>query len=116
MKLNIINFTVTIIIIILVTVIFGNKYFVDVALAGVVSLINSIVAYFIFKKTIKKEFDKMMKWIFKSILIRIALMILFAYLLIHYDIVNPVPFIILLLLFYSLHQFIEIKFIKKWIG
>ena len=114
MKLNIINFTVTIIIIILVTVIFGNNYFIDVMLAGVVSLINAIAGYIIFLILMKKEFHQTMKWVFKSILIRIAFMILATYLLIHFSIVKPIPFVLMLFVFYPLHQFIEIEFIKNW--
>ncbi|MDA3871778.1 MAG: hypothetical protein PF551_05435 [Candidatus Marinimicrobia bacterium] len=114
MKLNIINFTVTIIIIILVTVIFGNNYFIDVMLAGIVSLINVIAGYIIFLILMKKEFNKMMKLIFKSILVRIAFIILATYLLIHFSVVKPIPFVLMLFVFYPLHQFIEIKFIKNW--
>ncbi|MEA3499416.1 MAG: ATP synthase subunit I [Candidatus Marinimicrobia bacterium] len=115
MKLNIINFAVTIIIIILVTVIFGSKYFIDVTLAGIVSLINAISGYFVFIKLSKKEFHKMMKWIFKSIIVRITFIILTTYLLIHFDVVKPIPFILILFVFYPLHQFIEIRYIKNWV-
>lgn len=114
MKLNIINFTVTIIIVFVVTVIFGSKYFIDVLLAGIVSLINAISGYFIFIMLSKKEFHRMMKLIFKSILIRIVFIILSTYLLIHFGVVKPIPFILILFVFYPIHQFIEIKFIKEW--
>ncbi len=115
MKLNIINFTVTIIIVIIVTVFFGDKYFIDVSLAGVISFLNALIGYFTFRLLIKKEFHKMMKWIFRSILIRIGLIVLLSLFLISYlKFVNPIPFVLSLLIFYPIHQFIEIKFIKEW--
>ncbi|MEA1986681.1 MAG: ATP synthase subunit I [Candidatus Marinimicrobia bacterium] len=113
MKLNIINFTITILIIIIVIVFFGNEYLLDVSLAGIISLLNAIAGYLVFRILIKKEFHQMMKWIFRTILIRIAFMILFSYLLIHYEFVNSIPFILSLIVFYPIHQYIEIKFIKS---
>ena len=85
----------------------------DAFLAGLLSLTNASVAYYLAIRSVGLSYTRFVKSVFGGMAIRIVLMAAIAIILIKSGLVATIPFFLWLVLYYIIHQVIEIGMLNN---
>ncbi|MCK5521200.1 MAG: hypothetical protein KAI81_08810 [Candidatus Marinimicrobia bacterium] len=106
---------------ILVTIIVGlpsfllydGLYVKDAYTAALLSFCNAAVAYYLAVKSVGLSYQGFVKLVFGGMTIRILVMAVTAIVLIKSEVVATIPFFLCLVLYYIIHQIIEIGMLNR---
>ena len=112
MKIFIIRILLSTLLLILVGSLFflysGKDYWNEFLLSFLISLINVLIGYYLVIKSINKRDSVFFKDVYGGMIVRMACVFGISIYVITSNIVMKIPFILFLLLFYVVHQWIEI--------
>ena len=86
----------------------GQEYMKASYYASGLSFVNAVAAYTLAVRGVKMEYGNFMKSVFGGMAIRLFVMIILAVFLIKFEVVPTISFFLLLVLYYIIHQIIEI--------
>ena len=86
-----------------------NKYFLEILFSLMISLINVIVGYYLVSLFINKPDPEFYTYVYGGMLFRMGFVFVFSIYLIKAHLVLMVPYMLFLILFYTIHQWIEIS-------
>ena len=92
---------------------FQYEYIVEFFYSFFVSLINVCVGYYLVKISIEKTNSEFYTYVYGGMLIRMILVFTFSIYLIKSNLVYTTPYMLFLIFFYTLHQWIEISSLLK---
>ena len=87
----------------------GKDYVFELFFAFSISLINAIVGYYLVIKSINKSDVEFYKFVYGGMLIRMMVVFGFSIYIISNNIVFKTPYMLYLIFFYVIHQWIEIS-------
>ena len=87
----------------------GKEYVFELFCAFSISLINAIVGYYLVIKSINKSDVEFYKFVYGGMLIRMMVVFGFSIYIISNNIVFKTPYMLYLIFFYVIHQWIEIS-------
>ena len=87
----------------------GKDYVFELFFAFSISLINAIVGYYLVIKSINKSDVEFYKFVYGGMLIRMLVVFGFSIYIISNNFVLKTPYMLYLILFYVIHQWIEIS-------
>ena len=86
-----------------------NNFLIEIAYSFLISLINAIVGYYLVLVSIDKPDGEFYKYVYGGMLIRMFVVCSFSIYMIKNDFVSMTPYMLFLILFYTIHQWIEIS-------
>ena len=116
MKFYILIVSTTLIVLVATYLIGGPDYMKASYFAAGMSLTNAMVAYTLAVRGVKMEYGNFMKSVFGGMAIRLFVMIILAVFLIKFEVVPTISFFLLLVLYYIIHQIIEIGMLNSEIS
>ena len=87
----------------------GQNYLIELMSSFLVSLINVLVGYYLALVSIDKSTAEFYKYVYGGMLIRMMVVLGCSIYMIKISFVAMIPYMLLLLLFYIIHQWIEIS-------
>ena len=87
---------------------FGQDFHFEIACAVLISVINAVVGYYLVLKAINKSEVEFYKFVYGGMMVRMVIVFGFSIYMITSDIVLMIPYMLFFILFYVLHQWIEI--------
>lgn len=105
----------------LLTVVFGlpsliladGNYYKEAYLAGGLSYLNAVAAYYLALRSIGRSYQSFIKSVFGGMAARILILAVTAIVLIKSGVVATIPFFLWLVLYYIMHQIIEIGMLNS---
>ena len=86
-----------------------NNFLIEIAYSFLISLINAIVGYYLVLMSIDKPDGEFYKYVYGGMLIRMFVVFSFSIYMIKNDFVSMTPYMLFLILFYTIHQWVEIS-------
>ena len=86
-----------------------NNFLIEIAYSFLISLINAIVGYYLVIMSIDKPDGEFYTYVYGGMLIRMFVVFSFSIYMIKSNYVLMVPYMLFLILFYTIHQWIEIS-------
>lgn len=87
----------------------GISFKLEIITAFILSMVNVIIGYFIVLKFLNADNTTVYKNVYGGMLLRMAFIISFSVYMINNQYLQPIPFVISLMLFYTIHQWTEIS-------
>ena len=86
-----------------------NKFFIEISYSFLISLINAIVGYYLVLMSIDKPDGEFYTYVYAGMLARMFVVFTFSIYIIKNDFVAMTPYMLFLILFYTIHQWVEIS-------
>lgn len=86
-----------------------NKFIVEISYSFLISLINAIIGYYLVLISIEKSDGEFYTYVYGGMLIRMFVVFSFSIYMIKSNYVLMVPYMLFLILFYTIHQWVEIS-------
>ena len=117
MNKNFIRFLIYLFVILLIgsslTFILWPDYQYDFLISFIINLINTVIGYLVSKKYFTSDNSTFYKMVYGTMFIRFFIILLLMLFLINYHYVQKIPFFMSFVLFYTIFQVFEIKFLIK---
>lgn len=113
MRFIIINLLITGILFLLINLPIGNRYLTESLIAAGLSSANSMSGYFLAVKGMGREHTSFIKTVFGGMVIRLMVLIVLTVLVITMKWAEALPFFLMLMGFYIIHQVIEILSLNR---
>ena len=91
----------------------GELYFKEIGSAFLLSLSNVFLGYYLVIQSFSKSTADFYKMVYGGMLFRMIFLVSFSLLMINYDYLSAIPFMLSLIIFYVIHQWTEISFWLK---
>ena len=95
------------------TFILWPDYQYDFLISFIINLINTVIGYLVSKKYFTSDNSTFYQMIYGTMFIRFFMILLLMLFLINYNYVQKIPFFMSFVLFYTIFQAFEIKFLIK---
>jgi len=86
----------------------ASSYWLELLFSFSISIINALVGYYLVLLSIDKPNNDFYKIVYGGMLLRMIFVASFAIFIISNKVVSMVPFMLLLMIFYTAHQWVEI--------
>ena len=86
-----------------------NKFIVEITYSFLISLINAVIGYYLVLFSIDKPDGEFYTYVYGGMLVRMFVVFSFSIYMIKSNYVLMVPYMLFLILFYTIHQWIEIS-------
>ena len=86
-----------------------NKFLIEITYSFLISLINAIAGYYLVLMSIDKPDGEFYKYVYGGMLVRMFVIFSFSIYMIKNNFVLMTPYMLFLILFYTIHQWIEIS-------
>ena len=86
-----------------------NKFIVEITCSFLISLINAVIGYYLVLISIDRPDGEFYTYVYGGMLARMFVVFSFSIYMIKSDYVLMVPYMLFLILFYTIHQWIEIS-------
>ena len=86
-----------------------NKFIVEITYSFLISLINAVIGYYLVLISIDRPDGEFYTYVYGGMLVRMFVVFSFSIYMIKGDYVLMVPYMLFLILFYTIHQWIEIS-------
>ena len=86
-----------------------NKFFIEISYSFSISLINAIVGYYLVLMSIDKPDGEFYTYAYGGMLARMFVVFAFSIYMIKNGFVSMTPYMLFLILFYTIHQWVEIS-------
>lgn len=107
------NLLITGILLLLINLPTGNHYLNESLVASGLSILNSLAGYFLAVRGMGREHTGFIKTVFGGMVIRLMALILITVLVIYLKWVQTLPFFLMLMGFYIIHQILEITSLNR---
>ena len=87
----------------------GKTYWFEFICAYFISILNAVVGYFLAISSFSNKDSEFYKKVFGGMLLRMVFVLGFVIYMISYGYVQPIPFFLSLMVFYTIHQWTEIS-------
>ena len=86
-----------------------NNFLIEIAYSFLISLINAIVGYYLVLMSIDKPDGEFYTYVYGGMLARMFVVFAFSIYIIKNGFVSMTPYMLFLILFYTIHQWVEIS-------
>jgi len=86
-----------------------NKFIVEITYSFLISLINAVIGYYLVLFSIDKPDGEFYTYVYGGMLVRMFVVFSFSIYMIKSNYVLMVPYMLFLILFYTIHQWVEIS-------
>tara|TARA_B000000565_G_scaffold244690_1_gene211902 strand:+ start:264 stop:650 length:387 start_codon:yes stop_codon:yes gene_type:complete len=87
----------------------GIDYFAEISFSFSISIINAIAGFYLAYLSIEKTDSEFYSYVYGGMLIRMIVVFGFSIFMIKREFVSTTPYMLFLILFYTLHQWVEIS-------